>query len=99
MALEFRSTVKADYPDIITADVISALDALSRFDTARKEVMTGRIARRGDRAKTRQRIGFLDPNATIARTSIKVKDAREGNFVGSEIPNDLKRQWIQGTGP
>jgi malate synthase len=28
-----------------------------------------------------------------------VKDAREGNFVGAEIPRDLKRQWIQGTGP
>src|SRR4029450_12516541 len=26
-------------------------------------------------------------------------DAREGKFIGSEIPRDLRRQWIQGTGP
>src|SRR4029077_16345524 len=36
---------------------------------------------------------------TIGRTKIKVQDARDGNFVGSEIPDDLQRQWIQGTGP
>jgi len=28
-----------------------------------------------------------------------VQDAREGRFTGSEIPGDLRRQWIQGTGP
>ena len=99
MALEFRSTVKTDYPDVITPDVERALGALTRFDAARKELMTARINRRSERARKKQRIGFLDPNATIARTSIKVRDAREGNFVGSEIPHDLRRQWIQGTGP
>jgi malate synthase len=99
MPLEFRSTVKADYPDVITADVERALEALARFDAPRKEVMASRINRRHERARTGQRIAFLDPNATIARTSITVRDAREGNFVGSEIPPDLKRQWIQGTGP
>jgi malate synthase len=99
MALEFRSTIKADYPDVITPDVEWALNALSRFDVARKEVMDARIRRRDERAKNQQPIGFLDPNATIARTSIKVSDARAGNFVGSDIPDDLKRQWIQGTGP
>src|SRR5678810_1374620 len=30
---------------------------------------------------------------------IRDRDARDGNFVGSEIPADLQRQWIQGTGP
>jgi malate synthase len=99
MALEFRSTVKRDYPDIITPDAERALDALSRFDAARKELMGARIKRRSERARNRQQIGFLPPHSTIGRTSITVKDAREGNFVGSEIPDDLKRQWIQGTGP
>jgi malate synthase len=28
-----------------------------------------------------------------------VRAAREGAFIGSEIPPDLRRQWIQGTGP
>src|ERR671919_645685 len=33
------------------------------------------------------------------RTSISVREARDGAFTGSEIPHDLQRQWIQGTGP
>ena len=99
MALEFRKTVRADYPDVITDDAVRVMEALARFDAARKQVMAARIARRADRARKRERIGFLDPNAVIGRTSIKVKDAREGNFVGAEIPRDLQRQWIQGTGP
>jgi malate synthase len=99
MALEFRKTVRADYPDVITDDAVRVMEALSRFDTAGKQLMAARIARRVDRARKRERIGFLDPNSVIGRTSITVKDAREGNFVGAEIPRDLKRQWIQGTGP
>ena len=99
MALEFRKTVRADYKDVLTDDAVRIMEALARFDTARKQVMAARITRRGQRARKRERIGFLDPNSLIGRTSIKVKDAREGNFVGAEIPHDLKRQWIQGTGP
>jgi malate synthase len=99
MALEFRRTVRVDYPDVITDDAVRIMEALSRFDTARKQTMAARIERRGQRARRRERIGFLDPNGIIGRTSIKVKDAREGNFVGAAIPHDLQRQWIQGTGP
>jgi malate synthase len=99
MALEFRKTVKADYPDVITDEAVRALEALARFDAARKSIMEARIRRRADRAAGKQRIGFLDPHAVIPRTSITVKDAREANFVGSDIPQDLRRQWIQGTGP
>ena len=86
MALEFRKTVRADYPDVITDDAVRVMEALARFDTARKQIMAARIARRADRARKRERIGFLDPNGVIGRTSITVKDAREGNFVGAEIP-------------
>ena len=49
--------------------------------------------------RNKERIDFLDPNSLIPRTNIKVQDARDGNFIGSEIPHDLQRQWIQGTGP
>src|SRR4030095_15759095 len=99
MSLELQNTVRADYPDIITDDAVRVMEGLARFDVARQQVMAARIARRADRARRSERIGFLDPNDVIARTSIKVKDAREGNFVGPEIPRDLQRQWIQGTGP
>jgi malate synthase len=97
--LEFRSNVLAAYPDVLTSEVVAALEALAPLDNARQEVMQSRIARRADRARTQQPIAFLDPAGTIARTAIKVKDARAGQFEGSEIPADLQRQWIQGTGP
>ena len=61
--------------------------------------MRERIERRARRAREKERIGFLDPGATIGGTSIGVQAARDGAFAGSEIPADLQRQWIQGTGP
>jgi malate synthase len=97
--LEFRSTVKTDYADVLTADVIGALEAQARFDADRKQLMAARIERRSRRAAGKQRIAFLEPGSTIGRTSITVRDAREGKFIGSPIPRDLQRQWIQGTGP
>jgi malate synthase len=99
MALEFRKTVKADYPDVITPEAVAALEALAPLDAARKLLMKARIDRRAGRAANKQPIAFLDPDAVIGRTAITVRDAREGKFAGSEIPNDLQRQWIQGTGP
>jgi malate synthase len=97
--LEIRSNLESVYPDVFTPEAIAALEALAGLDTDRKAVMKSRIERRAARARNKQRIAFLDPKATIARTKIKVQDARDGNFVGSEIPKDLQRQWIQGTGP
>ena len=97
--IEIRSTLERDYQDILTPAAIAALEALAKFDADRKSLMAARIARRAARARNQQRIDFLDPNATIGRTQIKVQDARDGNFTGSEIPPDLRRQWIQGTGP
>ncbi|MGE3177709.1 MAG: malate synthase, partial [Vicinamibacterales bacterium] len=97
--LEIRGNLATDYADVYTADALSALDALAPLDDDRKGLMAARIARRTARAKNRERIAFLDPDATIGRTNITVRQARAGDFVGSEIPNDLKRQWIQGTGP
>jgi malate synthase len=78
---------------------MAALESLAGLDADRKAVMAARIARRAARAKNKERIDFLEPNATISRTGIRVQDARDGAFIGSEIPPDLQRQWIQGTGP
>ena len=99
MSLDFRQTVRSDYPDVLTADAVRALEALIPFDARRKALMDARIARRAQRAAHRKRIRFLDPGATIGGTSITVRDARDGKFAGSDIPHDLRRQWIQGTGP
>src|SRR6185369_2725880 len=97
--LEIRSNLENVYPDVFTPEAIAALEALAGLDADRKAVMKGRIARRAARARNKQRIAFLDPQATIARTKIKVQEARDGAFIGAEIPKDLQRQWIQGTGP
>jgi malate synthase len=61
--------------------------------------MAARLERRARRGRQRERIAFLDPGDRIARTTVTVRDARDGRFVGADIPADLQRQWIQGTGP
>ncbi len=97
--LEFRSTVRQDYADVLTEPAIKLLETLAPFDADRKQLMSARIERRRQRAAAEQRIGFLNPDSTIGRTAISVRDARAGVFTGSSIPRDLQRQWIQGTGP
>ena len=97
--LEFRRNLDRAYPDIYTPAVKAALSALSGLDADRKRLMTARIQRRADRARKRERLNFLDPQAAIAGTSLTVAKARSGAFRGGDIPRDLQRQWIQGTGP
>src|SRR5262245_9131199 len=97
--LEIRGNIRSTYADVFTPQAVAALEALAGLDADRKALMAARIARRAARARNGQRIAFLDPQATIARTTIKVQDARAGEFIGTEIPGDLRRQWIQGTGP
>ena len=55
--------------------------------------------RRTERGEKQQPLNFLNPDDYIPRTGIRVQDARDGKFIGPEIPADLQRQWIQGTGP
>jgi len=98
-SLDIRDALLDAYADVLTGSVRSALDALAHFDDDQRELMAARIARRSRRARDREVIAFLDPAATIGRTSITVQDARDGRFQGSDIPRDLQRQWIQGTGP
>src|SRR5437588_8318443 len=97
--LEIRGNLENVYADVFTPEAVAALEALSGLDSDRKAVMAARLARRAARARNQQRIAFLDPQATIARTNLRVQDARAGGFIGGEIPRDLQRQWIQGTGP
>ena len=97
--LEFRQGIEEDYPDVFTPDVKTVLARLVHFEADRKLLMEERIERRARRIRKKEPIGFLDPDSRIPRTTLTVRDAREGRFVGSEIPHDLRRQWIQGTGP
>jgi malate synthase len=97
--LTIRANLKQSYPDVYTPETLAALSALAHFNSDIKAVMATRLKRRGERQKSNMRVTFLDAHATIARTNIKVQDARDGKFEGSAIPPDLQRQWIQGTGP
>ena len=97
--LEIRAHLEREYEDVYTPEVLDALRALAGFNEQRRRLMRERIERRARRAREGERIGFLDPGATIAGTDIGVQAARDGRFAGSEIPHDLQRQWIQGTGP
>lgn len=98
-SIEFQKHLIDRYPDVYTPAARAAIEALAPLDQDRRDVMTRRTQRRAERARTQTRIDFLDDDAVIPRTNIRVRDAREGNFVGGDIPRDLQRQWIQGTGP
>lgn len=97
--LEFRNGLLDRYPDVLTPRARAILEALAPLNRDRLRVMAARTARRVARARDRRRVQFLDPDALIARTQLRVGDARDGKFDGAEIPWDLERQWIQGTGP
>ncbi len=97
--LRIRDGLRSAYSDVFTPESLAALTALCHFNRDRKTLMAARMARRTHRFRNHERITFLDPEAQISRTRLTVQNAREGRFVGSEIPADLRRQWIQGTGP
>ncbi|RKZ18671.1 malate synthase [bacterium] len=98
-AICIRGDLARTCADIYTPEALAALAALSRFNDDQKKLMIRRTVRREARAATNEPIGFLDPDTIIPGTDIRVHDARAGNFTGPEIPADLQRQWIQGTGP
>jgi len=97
--LRIRDNLANTYNDVYTPEALRALAAFAPLDAERKKLMRARTERRNERYRNKQRIDFLDPDARIGRTNITVREAREGKFTGSDIPHDLKRQWIQGTGP
>ncbi len=97
--LEIRRGIGAAYGDVLTPAALEALEALAPFDRHRRRLMAARIERRRERAEKRRRIGFPPPDAAVPGTDLTVRRARAGEFEGSEIPADLRRQWIQGTGP
>ncbi len=99
LQLQIRDTLASQFPDIYTPESLAALTFMAQFNAEQKRLMAERIQRRAARIKERRPISFLDPGSTIKGTGIRVQDARDGNFVGAEIPHDLQRQWIQGTGP
>lgn len=97
--LRIRNNLQDTYSDVYTPPVLKALSSVSHFNEKIKEAMTARIGRRTARSEQQQKIDFLPADSLISGTTIRVQDARDGKFEGAQIPADLQRQWIQGTGP
>ena len=97
--LEVRGGLLRTDADVLTPRALNALEALVPLDDERRELMAARIRRRTERARDKRPIGFLDESAVIPGTNLLVREARSGQFAGCDIPRDLQRQWIQGTGP
>jgi malate synthase len=97
--IDIRSGLERSYDDVYTREVLDVLRALAPLDERRRELMHARIRRRADRASRQERIRFLEPDTRLGSSNLTAADARAGRFEGSEIPRDLERQWIQGTGP
>jgi malate synthase len=98
-SLEIRNHLAETYSDVYTPAALEALRAVAALDRDRRALMSARIARRAERAREGRRITFLEAHTRIGRTGLTAQQARDGDFVGSAIPADLQRQWIQGTGP
>src|SRR6185436_10343366 len=98
-ALQIRGDLERTYRDVCTPAAMAALAALAPLNESRRALMAARIQRRAARASERKRITFLDPGMRIPGTDLTVQNARDGMFTGSEVPAQLRRQWIQGTGP
>lgn len=97
--LHIRDGLEKSYDDVYTPEALRALEFMAGFNAEQKAVMERRSQKRKRRFDAGERITFLSPDSVIPRTNIKVSAARKGNFEGGEIPHDLRRQWIQGTGP
>lgn len=88
-----------NYPDVLNADALVAVEKLAALNGERIALMEKRYNIRRRRFENRERISFLKSDETIGGSHISVTDARAGKFSGPCIPEDLQRQWIQGTGP
>ncbi len=87
------------YHDVYTDEVLAALEALATFNDEQKKLMKKRNIRRSERIKNKTELTFLPASATIGQDNLLVSDIRNGYFECSKIPHDLKKQWVQGTGP
>jgi malate synthase len=99
LGLQIRDNLATEYADVYTPEALAALAFMAQFNDEQKRLMSERTQRRAARIRDRKPITFLDPEAEIKGTGIRVQDARDGKFVGAVIPHDLQRQWLQGTGP
>ncbi|MFT7035143.1 MAG: malate synthase [Cyclobacteriaceae bacterium] len=88
-----------EYSDVYTEKVLAALEALAPLNSDQMVLMDKRNRRRAERIKLNKKFDFLPKSMIIGSNDLSVGAIRNGDFECSVIPSDLKRQWIQGTGP
>ncbi|HTL69657.1 MAG TPA: phosphoenolpyruvate carboxykinase (GTP) [Candidatus Eisenbacteria bacterium] len=91
----------AAYSDVFTPEALRVLEALAPLDAERRALLKDRLERRKRRGEG-EPLSFRREDELIPQygaAPITVKDAREGKFEGSPIPQELQRQWVQLTGP
>ncbi len=99
LQIRLRPGAAAAYPDVLTPRAVAAVDALARFNPERLRLMRLRGERRAARIRERRPIDFLTDDTQVAGAGLTAGEIRAGQFEGGEIPSDLVRQWVQGTGP
>ncbi len=97
--LLFPKEIVENYPDVLNTEALVALEKLAVLNGERIALMEKRYSKRRRRFENQERITFLKSDEIIGGSQISVTDARAGKFSGPIIPEDLQRQWIQGTGP
>jgi len=97
--LMFSNKIAENYSDILNTDALAALEKMAKLNAERIALMEKRDNKRRQRFENQERIAFLQSDEVIGGTQITVAKARAGKFSGPRIPEDLQRQWIQGTGP
>lgn len=97
--LLIQDDIVENYPDVLNDDALACLAKLAELNSERIALMEKRYNQRLQRFNNKERINFLNKDEVISGTNLTVADARAGRFSGPEIPDDLKKQWIQGTGP
>jgi len=87
--VEIRAEVKAGYDRVLTREALSFVAGIARrFDAARIALLARRIERQG----------IWDAGA-LPDFLAETKDIRDGDWKVRGIPDDLKKRWVEITGP
>ena len=97
--VQIPAHLKEAFKTVITPEAEAALQAIAPLHQKQQELMHKRTKRRAYRIANGHTPNFLAPDTLIGHRKLKVEDIRQGDFCSSIIPQELQKQWIQGTGP
>jgi malate synthase len=87
--LELQGPMHAGFEEILTPDALEFVGELQhRFGSRREELLEAR-ARRRERLRAGEMLGFLPDT----------REVREGNWTVAPVPPDMQQRWVEITGP